>query len=301
MDIQRLEEFMIIADEQSIRKAAGRLSLPPATLSSRLAVFERDLDTQLFIRERSALSLTDAGNRLYHNGAEILADYHQTLRQMELAGSNVLTELRIGVIGNEMPFHLGPYLDIVNRRNPNIHIDILDESCFSLPDSLLTGEIDLCLGPILTGFRHEDIICQTIAPSHSSVLIPISHALAQSDTISIHQLEGETFILFPEKTNPYIRNFQLANLKDSLRKYDIYDSETGGSYTGCMVPVGKGLLFTPFHDPVHLPHVILRPLTDLPHPAPSSLMYRKNPPRSDLKPLVTDFMRFVKENNTYDY
>lgn len=298
MDIHRLEEFIIIAEEQSIRNASVRLNLAPATLSSRLSVFERDLNTQLFRREHGSLTLTDAGARLYHNASEILSHYHDILQQMKAVSTSSLHSLRIGIIGSELPFHLGPYLDIINQQNPDIHIDLLDDSAFRLPDSLLSGDVDLCLGPVPSTFDHEDIICQSVAPPHSGVLMPISHPLAQAETISIHQLEKETFILFPEERSPLLREFQMTNLRTSLHSFEVYNSDSAGSYIQYMVPIGKGLLITPFHDPVYLRNCIRRPLTDLPCSAPDSILYLRNPYQKELKPFISGFMKFMRDTNS---
>lgn len=297
MDINRLEEFMVIAQERSIKKAAQKLSLSPATLSSRLSAFESELGVQLFARSRSALTLTDAGTRLCRNAEEILSEYHHIAHEMEIVSSNELHSLRIGIIGNEMPFHLGPYLDIVNLRNPHVRIELLDEQSFSITEGLLSGDIDLCLGPMMTTFHHEDIICQTIAPPHSSVILPLTHPLAYADSVSLSQLNRETFILTPACRCPAVREFQLANIRAALTHYEFYESETSSQFAAYLVPVGKGLLLSPFHDPIHLPRCIRRPLTDLPHPAPDCILYLKKPYQKELRSFITDFMKFVRESD----
>ena len=288
---------MVIAKEESIRAAAERLGLSPATLSSRLASFEQSLDTQLFIRERSHLRLTPEGVRLYQNGQEILSDYQRMVKQMELVSGDTLHSLRIGIIGSEFPFHIGPYLDLVNLRNPDIHIDLLDDNAFSLEEDLLSGEIDLCIGPMMTSFRHEEIVCQTIAPPHSSVILPLTHPLSQSESISIQQLEGETFLLYPENRCDVIRRFQLSNLDASLKHYSIAETRTSGFYLNNLVPVGKGIMISPFHAPVDMPRCILRPLTDLSFPAPDSILHLKNPRQKELKTFIADFLSFVRDSS----
>ncbi len=63
MDLERLNEFIVIAEKKSIKKAAGELLLSPAALSARLCAFERSLGITLFNRSVSPLALTSDGSR----------------------------------------------------------------------------------------------------------------------------------------------------------------------------------------------------------------------------------------------
>jgi DNA-binding transcriptional LysR family regulator len=76
MDLDRLSEFVLIAEKKSIKKAADELGLAPATLSSRLKVFESSLGTELFTRNNSGLALTPEGENFYSNVHSIVYKYN---------------------------------------------------------------------------------------------------------------------------------------------------------------------------------------------------------------------------------
>lgn len=301
MDITRLEEFLLIAQEKSIKKAAEKGGTAPTTLSSRLSVLEKEAGTSLFIRSRAALELTEEGRRFYKQAEEIVSSYHRLTEQMRQVSSEEPHSLRIGIIGCEIPFHLGPYLDILNLRYPHISLHLVDETHFSFPESLLSGDVDLIMGPVMNHFHHDDIIRHTIAPPHSGIYLPAGHPLAKNDFLSLSELEDQTFILYPDSRSRGIREFQLKNLSAVLRNYKTYDSDTSPMFLNYLVPVGKGLLLTPFHTPRDAPKCVYLPVTDIPAPAPDSVLYLKNLQKKEIKSILGDFMKFVKENTPHEH
>ncbi len=69
MDIQILEYFIEIAKENSITKAAENLFISQPALSQRLRQLEKEIGTQLFLRDGNKMKLTEAGI-LFLNGAQ---------------------------------------------------------------------------------------------------------------------------------------------------------------------------------------------------------------------------------------
>jgi DNA-binding transcriptional LysR family regulator len=84
MDLDRLSEFVLIAEKKSIKKAADELGIAPATLSSRLKVFESSLGTDLFARNNSGLSLTVEGQNFYTNVSPIVGKYQKLKNEIHM-------------------------------------------------------------------------------------------------------------------------------------------------------------------------------------------------------------------------
>lgn len=301
MEISRLEEFILIAQEGGIRRAAVKMGLSPTTLTSRLSVLEKEAGTPLFVRQHSALELTEKGKRFYKSACEITESYHQLTEQMKQINSASFHSLRIGIIGSELPFHLGPYLDILNMRYPHIVLNLIDETRFTPIEGLLSGEVDIVLGPVMSRFHHDDIICHTIAQPHSSVILPADHPLAQKESLTLRQLKDETFLLYPDTHCSWIRDFQIENLTAVLHHFEAYDNETAPLFLNYLIPVGKGLLFVPFHSPGDIPKCVHLPVTNIPYPAPDSILFLKNPFKKEIKDFVSDFLKFAKENGKHEH
>ena len=64
METAHLHEFAKVADCGSFTAAARELHLTQSTLSKHVALLEREFGADLFVRDRSGVSLTEAGGGL---------------------------------------------------------------------------------------------------------------------------------------------------------------------------------------------------------------------------------------------
>ena len=79
MDIQRLEEFTVLASSATFREAAAKLGISPALLSSRIAGLEKKLGVPLLERSAHRVELTAAGRRFLTDAKALDAEYRQLL------------------------------------------------------------------------------------------------------------------------------------------------------------------------------------------------------------------------------
>lgn len=301
MDLNRLEEFVIIARTHSIKKAAEELHLSPATLSSRLNKFEESLGTPLFSRTGHHLSLTNYGTHLLIDAQEITEKYTQIKQELLYMNESTLHQLRIGIMGSGLPFYLGPFLDITNKLHPDLQLDILDDACYSIFDSLLSGELDLFFSPATSDMVHDDIVKYALTTARQYVILPEDHPLSGQNSISIKELDNEHFILYPITKESCLRDFQLKNLEASGIHYSIYESRTTPSFYKLLVPIGKGIVLTPNPMVSDIPNTVCIPVNDIACPPPVSLFYSKKNARPEVRRFISDFLKYVKEQSSHEH
>lgn len=300
MDLERLAEFVTIAQQGSLKKAASRLGISTATLSARLLRFEDHLGTALFQRTGSAMELTDSGRHLLPNAVEILSRYSAIRQDMQRAQAHSYHKLRIAITGTSLPLHLGPFLDTLILNHPQMQLDLLDDSRCGIAEGLASGEVDLYFGPALDEPVPKNLIRHVIGTPGEFVLLPKFHRLADRSMVSIRELDGECFIVYPKTAEPAIRDFQLKNLRDSGIRYSLYESETSVLFSKLLVPIGKGLLLYT-HTMDLPPNTVCIPVTDLPHHASICFFYHKNNANSDVQAFVKDYLAFAKEVSRYEH
>lgn len=301
MDFDRLNEFLTIARCSSIKKAALELNISSATLSARLLRFEEHLGADLFFRKADAMVLTSAGEQLLPSANEILSSYGKLQKELLSAQFHTYRHLRIAVSGSELPLYLGPFLDKLNLNHPDIRLDILDDTTHNISDGLQSGMVDLYFAPVQSDFSLAGIVKLPLAVPIPSVVLPRSHRLANRTMVSIRELSGETFILYPRTAETAIRDFQLNNLRDSGIRFQIYDSQTSGLFHVLLVPIGKGIFITPTQLMVLPPNSVSIPLMDLPHSASICCFYSKSNTNPDIAAFVKDFSNFAKELSRHEY
>lgn len=300
MDLERLAEFVAIAQHGSLKKAAFELDISVATLSARLLRFEEHLGTTLFVRTGAAMELTDSGRHLLPNAKEILSRYQHIRRDMVHAQSHSYHKLRIAISGTSLPLHLGPFLDQLILKHPSMHLDLLDDSRFSIEQGLVSGEIDIYFAPVCHDRVPANLVRQFIARPGEYVLLPRTHRLADRSTVSIRELDRETFLLYPETAESSIRDFQLCNLRDSGIRYTLYESQTSVLFSKLLVPIGKGIFLYP-HMVDLPPNSVGIPVTDLPHRASIYFYYAKANPNPDVQAFVSDYLAYTKEMTRFEH
>lgn len=295
MDFERLAEFVNVAKCGSITTAAREMGISSATLCNRLLRFEEHLGTRLFIRSGQTLRLTAAGEHLLSGAAEILADYRRVTQDVRSTAEHYYHRLRIAITGSNMPLYLGPFLDQLNRTYPDIQLDILDDSRYGIVEGIQSGEIDIYFAPVMADFDCKNLAKYVVSSSGQCIVLPKAHPLAGRSMLSIRELDGEQFLLYPKTAESAIRAFQLRNLNDSGIRYTAYESNTATVFYKLLIPVGKGLLLRPTSMMDLPPNCVCLPVTDLPHPAATSFFYDKNNPNPDVIAFSKDFPAFAKE------
>lgn len=295
MDFDRLAEFALVAQYGSIKKAALELDISSATLSARLIRFEAHLGAPLFVRKAESMVLTAAGEQLLPSAQEIVASYQGLRQSMHSVQDHAYHGLRIAISGSNLPLNLGPFLDLLNLNYPGIRLEILDDRQYGIVDGLQSGAVDIYFAPVMADFAPKGLMKVPVSTSGQYVILPRHHRLADRTMVSIRELDGEQFILYPKTAEPANRDFQLRNLADSGIHYTIYDSETAAVFYKLLVPVGKGILLRPTPMMDIPPNAICIPVTDLPHQATTCFFYDKANPNPDVVAFAKDFPKFCKE------
>lgn len=302
MELNRLQEFILIATHHSITKAAAELSLSPATLSARLRTFEASLGTPLFSREASELQLTPAGQQFYNHALEISSDYENLKQDLKDLSDGELKHLRIAVSGTSLPLHLGPFLDMINLQSPHSSLEILDDTRHTITEGLLSEHVDLYFATAMNRFRPEGLIRNSFVSSQQYVVMPASHPLSSRLTLSLADLNGEEFILYPKSNgDSSLRDFQLENLKASGIRYSIYENNSSPIFYQLLVPIGKGIFLSPSYVQNLPPNSVCIPLDNVPYPASSALFYSREKCRPEAKKFAREFLNFAKEMSTNDH
>jgi len=189
--------------------------VPPATLSARLRGFEKELGMELFRRVAGGLALTEAGERLLPSAEEILASLRQLRGELKEAERHRYSRLRIGITGSGLPLYLGPFLDELNLKYPDISLELLDDSRYSIEEGLRSGEVDIYFASVMRDFEIPGLTKTTVTASSQYLLLPRFHRLANRTTVSLRELDGECFIPYPRTRENCLRDFQFRNLEAS--------------------------------------------------------------------------------------
>ncbi|WP_299003248.1 LysR family transcriptional regulator [uncultured Shewanella sp.] len=95
MDVKVFRTFLEVAKEKHFGRAAENLYITQAAVSARIKQLEAFFDASLFIRNRNAIKLTSAGERLIHYAEVMVSSLEQAKFELSLEKGKAL-QLTIG-------------------------------------------------------------------------------------------------------------------------------------------------------------------------------------------------------------
>lgn len=142
MDLRLLEYFLAVAKVGNITKAAEQLHVTQPTISRQLTDLEESLGTQLLIRGKRQVTLTDAGVLFQQRAEEILSLMDKTRRdlldQNDLLGGTVALGCVESCASRMLPEVLGQF----SKLHPKVRYELYSADGDDIREKLDRGELD---------------------------------------------------------------------------------------------------------------------------------------------------------------
>jgi DNA-binding transcriptional LysR family regulator len=245
MNYERLKEFILIAESGSFARTAARLQVSAAVLSARFSKFENSLGVRLLARNAHRVELTADGRCFFDECRELLEDYQRIARRGADTAFGAYRRLKLAVMGLELPPALRQFLRGFNRMYPGLHLEFTDDAAYGVMDSLEAGDVDVYFAFYVESQQTAQIRGMDVCVMNQYVFVPKDHPLAGRTEVSVKELEGEQFILYPKTREPAIRRRQEAILEESGISYSLCGDVQDKTWFKYLVSVEKGLAMYP--------------------------------------------------------
>lgn len=267
MDIRSLACFVAVAEDLHFRRAAERLNITQPALSQRIRTLEHEVGARLLERDRRRVVLTPAGAAFLEPARAAVASVLQAKTQAERAVGGEVGRLRLGftVIAfySALPEAVGQY----RSRFPDVAVELSEMNSPMLERSLTTGDIDL-------GILHPPVETPhlTLRPLRSQRLVlalPEHHVLARQQTIRVHQLRGEPFLMAHRHIGPNIYDRIIALFRSEDFSPNIVQDVSPMTTLVGLIAAGTGMGFvTEGIANAARPGVVFRPVSPSPPEMP---------------------------------
>ena len=193
MQFHQLRYFVSTVDQKSISDAAKHCFVSQPSLSQQIKKLEQSIGSNLFIREKGRLSLTEEGRILYKEAKEILSMISLAENKVKSFSVNKSHHIGIGILPTILPYVADNILTNLNTKNQEFKAYLNEGHSKDLLESCLKYEIDYAItaGPL----KHEELSVHPLIKDPFYVVVKESHHLSQQNSISLEQLQGEPFIL----------------------------------------------------------------------------------------------------------
>jgi len=196
MDDHKLRVFCTVAECRSFSKASEIIHLTQPAVSLQIQALEETYETKLFDRTGGAVTLTEAGERLYKYAKEILNLYAAAEQDINRLTGLVKGTLSIGAsstIGNYlMP---GVLVDF-RQRYPRIRVNLLIGNTRQTVERLEAGDIDV--GLVEGEVNKHKLLKEKLLEDELVLVMAPDHPWANRKNISVSELASEPMIIREE-------------------------------------------------------------------------------------------------------
>lgn len=243
MNIKQMKYFIALAEELHFGRAAERLDMAQPPLSRQIKQIELKIEVLLFNRGRNAITLTQAGERLYERIEGILFQIDDALLEARRIGQGAEGRMRIAFVGSST-YGLLPNIIKSYRANfPEVNLSLIPMNNAHLHRALVRREIDVAFArPALTD---SEFMTRLLAEEPLLAAVPDSFDPGPHNRATPENMVGQNIILYPEYPRPSYADFVLSNLEakgfKKMKRVFTMDLQTALS----LVAIGEGICFVP--------------------------------------------------------
>lgn len=194
VETRLLEQFVAVASEGSVTRAAERLWAAQSTVSAGIASLERSLGVQLFDRTGRRLVLTTAGEDLLLHARAVLDSLERMRDLATVDDVDLRGRVRLGIFTSMDVVDLTGVLRRFRQRHPLVAVELMTSpsGTTGLVQDLVAGRLDLAY----TGLPSvpPGVVVEPLRELPFRVFTAADHPLAARGSVSLAELAGEPFV-----------------------------------------------------------------------------------------------------------
>lgn len=282
-------------------KVSRKLNISQSALSKSIKAIERDLNIQLFFRDKNTLIPTEPGQALYHSWKKIIRQTEESVMNVHRFGDGEQGTLRIGVPDfHRSESYLWEYIEMFNDRYPNIVFNIEIFEADELYKYLQKNELDLIFMARYDAKITANNNCKTelVRECPLFVCMKQSHPLASKEIWEIEDLKECNLIML---SNLQVLSYNTM-IVDLCTEYGffpniVYNAKSIRAMIYNLVQDNDVFILDQYHVNSDSDHIVIRPLKDT---NSGVVMMWKNEEKEHLKYFI-DTIRITESGRGYEY
>jgi DNA-binding transcriptional LysR family regulator len=262
LTLKQLKYFVAIAEELHFGRAAARLGMAQPPLTQQMHKLEQEVGYPLFARQGRGTVLTEAGRVLLDESIRLLKGCEEALEHTRRAARGETGRLTVGTPPSIMLTRLPAVIRRYRERFPDVRFVLRELSTSAIGEGLLAGTIDVGLLREVEAvgvFRSELLMREPVVAA-----LPRNHGLARRSRLTLRQLAGDPFVLFPRRLGEAFYDRLLAFCVDAGFTPRIVQEATQWQSVVTFVETGLGVSLAPACvERFHWRGVVFRPLPGL--------------------------------------
>ncbi len=202
MTIERIQYFLDLVETLNYTETAENFYTTQGNISKQIIALEKELEVTLFLREHRSITLSPAGVVVLPLARTLYEDYRQMLKALHPFKDKEKQTLSICSIPILSHYNVPEILSEFTRIHREIKLDIKEVETINLLPALDNGTFEIAWTRLLTacGDKYEKVVLDY---DELAAVLPEHHPLASRNSISLSDLENETFLQLDENTNQF--------------------------------------------------------------------------------------------------
>lgn len=195
MDLQQLQNFLIVAQEENITHAAEFLHISQPALSRQIKALENEFGKQLLSRENKRVTLTKDGVLLRKRATEINKLVAKTTTEMTETTDDLIGDILVGVSETDATRYIGTKAKEIINNHPKITLKMKNGNNNSILNMVNNGLVDfgLYFGEVDTSIYNHITLKQI---NRFGVLMPKDNPLSNKTVLNPTDLRAQPLILY---------------------------------------------------------------------------------------------------------
>ena len=194
--LKQLSYFAEVAAQGGIARAARTLNISQPAIAQAIDKLEELSGLVLFERHHArGLSLTHQGREFLTQARQLLENANAVDRVMQDIAHDERGTVRFGCFQSIAPFHVARLIRDYRKSYPEVTIDVSETLQGDIIEGLVQRELDTAILYDLN-LNPEELDWEVIDRSRPYILLAADHALAHRNSVSLHELAEDPYILF---------------------------------------------------------------------------------------------------------
>lgn len=229
MDTKQLAYFIAAAKYQNFSRAAEEFYLSQPAISHQIKMLERELDTELFVRNTKKVTLTESGALFLEDAKAILESVEQAKQKLALARQQP-SVLRICHLAAATHLFLSDVVNQFHVQYPHVKVRLIRQDAYVISESVSRRDADIYFSIMADLLKYPTLETKKIQTDSLCLVTRKDHPALQQPTLDFKQLAKETFLVFYPNHARYL-NKRIAELCTQLgfhpqvtEQFDLYEN-----------------------------------------------------------------------------
>jgi len=246
MDYHQLKYFQKLADIGNYTKSADELDLSQSALSRSILRLEEEIGVPLLQRKSRGVILNRYGKIFLKSVNKALSEIDEAKQEITNLVDPTQGTISLGFIQPLGSSYIPDLISEFQKENPGIKFQLNQDNTRNILAGVESGEIDVgfCSPPE----AREGISTMHIMDQELFLVVPKSHPLSNRKLIDLHEVAGDSFILYKSESSLHdviAKLFQDAGFHPMM-SFEVYDERTVAGLVGAnlgvaLIPFFPGL------------------------------------------------------------